>query len=160
MSGMNKRLPVWLTLVVTSGLVILVFGGKPATARQSTMTFHRDVAADLLEVYPHMHLRGKAMNLAACLPVWAAGRITQGAPFTISTGNCFTNSNNPKNCRQERDLLPTVCSNNLPVLAYKIDRLLDDGERFTRMQANAKRLARPHAARDVVNRLLELQRET
>jgi len=43
--------------------------------------------------------------------------------------------------------------NNLPVLAYKVDRLLDDTERFTRMQANARRLARPHAARDIVNKL-------
>jgi len=43
--------------------------------------------------------------------------------------------------------------NNLPVLAYKVDRLLDDTERFTRMQANARRLARPHAACDIVNKL-------
>jgi processive 1,2-diacylglycerol beta-glucosyltransferase len=47
--------------------------------------------------------------------------------------------------------------NNLPVLAYKVDQLLEDTERFRRMQANAWRLARPHAARDVVNKLLELQ---
>jgi processive 1,2-diacylglycerol beta-glucosyltransferase len=47
--------------------------------------------------------------------------------------------------------------NNLPVLAYKVDRLLDDIERFTRMQADARRLAHPHAARDIVNKLLELQ---
>jgi processive 1,2-diacylglycerol beta-glucosyltransferase len=45
--------------------------------------------------------------------------------------------------------------NNLPVLADKVDRLLDDTERFARMQANACRLARPHAARDIVNTLLE-----
>jgi len=46
--------------------------------------------------------------------------------------------------------------NNLPVLAYKVDRLLEDTERFQRMQVNARRLARPNAARDVVNKLLEL----
>ena len=46
--------------------------------------------------------------------------------------------------------------NNLPVLAYKVDQLLEDTERFQRMQASARRLARPHAARDVVNKLLEL----
>jgi len=44
--------------------------------------------------------------------------------------------------------------NNLPVLAYKVDRLLNDTERFARMQASACRLARPHAARDIVNKLL------
>jgi processive 1,2-diacylglycerol beta-glucosyltransferase len=48
--------------------------------------------------------------------------------------------------------------NNLPALAYKVDRLLDDPSRFAAMRANALRLARPHAARDVVNRLLELHR--
>ena len=47
--------------------------------------------------------------------------------------------------------------NNLPVLAYKVDQLLKDGERFARMQANVRRLAKPHAAQDIVNRLLQLQ---
>jgi processive 1,2-diacylglycerol beta-glucosyltransferase len=47
--------------------------------------------------------------------------------------------------------------NNLPVLAYKLDQLLDDPSRFAAMQANARRLARPHAAQDIVNKLLALQ---
>jgi len=46
--------------------------------------------------------------------------------------------------------------NNLPVLAYKVDQLLEDTERFARMKANASRLARPHSARDVVSKLLQL----
>jgi len=44
--------------------------------------------------------------------------------------------------------------NNLPVLAYKIDRLLDDQERFAAMLANANRLARPVAAFEIVTTLL------
>ncbi|MGB9181444.1 MAG: glycosyltransferase [Pyrinomonadaceae bacterium] len=47
--------------------------------------------------------------------------------------------------------------NNLPVLAYKIDRLLDDPSRFAQMQANALRLARPRAAREIVDKLLALK---
>jgi processive 1,2-diacylglycerol beta-glucosyltransferase len=47
--------------------------------------------------------------------------------------------------------------NNLPVLAYKLDRLLDDPARFASMQSGARRLARPDAARDIVRKLLELQ---
>src|SRR5829696_10069622 len=47
--------------------------------------------------------------------------------------------------------------NNLPVLAYKLDRLLDDPARFAAMQAGARRMARPDAARGIVGRLLELQ---
>jgi processive 1,2-diacylglycerol beta-glucosyltransferase len=40
--------------------------------------------------------------------------------------------------------------NNLPVLAYKIDRLLDDQTRFISMLANSRRLSRPEAAFDIV----------
>jgi processive 1,2-diacylglycerol beta-glucosyltransferase len=47
--------------------------------------------------------------------------------------------------------------NNLPVLAYKLDRLLEDPARFASMQAGARRLARPDAARDIVKKLLELE---
>lgn len=48
--------------------------------------------------------------------------------------------------------------NNLPVLAYKVDRLLADPARFASMQANARRLGRPNAAGDIAIRLLELRR--
>lgn len=47
--------------------------------------------------------------------------------------------------------------NNLPALAYKIDKLLDDSERMTRMHQAALRLARPRAAEALVYRLLALQ---
>ena len=50
--------------------------------------------------------------------------------------------------------------NNPPVLAYKIDRLLDDPARFAAMKANALRLARPRAAHDIVAKLLALKGAT
>jgi processive 1,2-diacylglycerol beta-glucosyltransferase len=46
--------------------------------------------------------------------------------------------------------------NNLPTLAYKIDNLLDDSERFKMMQTNSLRLSKPNAAFDVVQKLLTL----
>jgi processive 1,2-diacylglycerol beta-glucosyltransferase len=46
--------------------------------------------------------------------------------------------------------------NNLPVLGYKIDRLLDDPRRLAAMRATARRLARPDAARDVVRTAVTL----
>jgi processive 1,2-diacylglycerol beta-glucosyltransferase len=46
--------------------------------------------------------------------------------------------------------------NNLPVLAYKIDKLLDDESRFRQMQNNALEMSRPRAAFDIVERLLKL----
>ncbi len=50
-----------------------------------------------------------------------------------------------------------IRANNLPVLAYKIDRLLDDAARLARMQENVRRIARPRAAFDIVDRLLSLK---
>lgn len=44
--------------------------------------------------------------------------------------------------------------NNLPALAYKIDRLLDDPARMQAMRANVARLARPHAAEEIAATLL------
>jgi processive 1,2-diacylglycerol beta-glucosyltransferase len=46
--------------------------------------------------------------------------------------------------------------NNLPVLAYKIDRLLDDPARFAAMQSSVARLARPRAAFTVVEKVVAL----
>jgi processive 1,2-diacylglycerol beta-glucosyltransferase len=45
--------------------------------------------------------------------------------------------------------------NNLPALAYKIDALLSNEERFSRMQQAARRLGRPHAAREIVSIVLQ-----
>jgi processive 1,2-diacylglycerol beta-glucosyltransferase len=46
--------------------------------------------------------------------------------------------------------------NNLPVLAYKIERLLEDPARLARMRQNVRRLARPDAAATVVAKLREM----
>jgi processive 1,2-diacylglycerol beta-glucosyltransferase len=46
--------------------------------------------------------------------------------------------------------------NNLPVLAYKIDELLDDPARAASMHERARRLARPDAARDIVQKAMTL----
>jgi processive 1,2-diacylglycerol beta-glucosyltransferase len=43
--------------------------------------------------------------------------------------------------------------NNLPTLSYKLDRLLADPQRFKSMQANARRMGRPNAAREIVEQL-------
>jgi processive 1,2-diacylglycerol beta-glucosyltransferase len=48
--------------------------------------------------------------------------------------------------------------NNLPALAYKVDRLLDDPARFAGMRTEARRMARPDAAATIVNKLVQLHR--
>src|SRR5258708_3412721 len=45
--------------------------------------------------------------------------------------------------------------NNLPTLAFKIDRLLDDPARFANMQSQPKKMSRPNAAFDIVKKLTE-----
>src|SRR6266403_2574339 len=47
--------------------------------------------------------------------------------------------------------------NNLPTLAFKIDRLLNDEIRLAAMRENVRRLARPRAAYDVVDKLVSLK---
>lgn len=43
--------------------------------------------------------------------------------------------------------------NNLPTLSYKLDRLLAAPQRFKSMQANARRMGRPNAAAEIVEKL-------
>jgi processive 1,2-diacylglycerol beta-glucosyltransferase len=84
----------------------------------------------------------------------ASEALAKGLPFLVV---------NPIQGQEQRnaDHLLEECAaircNSFPVLAYKVEQLLGDRERLARMQANARRLGRPHAAFDVVCRLLEIQ---
>lgn len=44
--------------------------------------------------------------------------------------------------------------NNLPTLAYKLDRLLGDPDRFATMQTNSRKMGHPNAAKEIVERLI------
>jgi processive 1,2-diacylglycerol beta-glucosyltransferase len=50
--------------------------------------------------------------------------------------------------------------NNLPALAHKIDRLLDDPQRLAVMRSNVSRMARPRSASEIVSKLLSLSTAT
>lgn len=100
----------------------------------------------------------------------AASDIVLGKPGGLTTSEALTKGLvfvivNPIPGQEERNsdhLLEegvAIRCNNLPVLAYKIDRLLDDPERFASMRANALRLARPRAAHEIIARLLSLKDE-
>jgi UDP-N-acetylglucosamine:LPS N-acetylglucosamine transferase len=41
----------------------------------------------------------------------------------------------------------------LPTLSYKLDRLLADPQRFKSMQANARLMGHPNAAKEIVDQL-------
>lgn len=78
--------------------------------------------------------------------------LAKGLPFLIV---------NPIQGQEERNadhLLEegaAIRCNNLPVLAYKVDRLLGDPKRLAHMRANARRLGRPHAAFEIVRTLVK-----
>ncbi|HWT00657.1 MAG TPA: glycosyltransferase [Pyrinomonadaceae bacterium] len=97
----------------------------------------------------------------------AASDILLGKPGGLTTSEALARNLifvivNPIPGQEERNsdhLLEegvAIRCNNLPVLAHKIDRLLSDPARMDAMRANARRLARPDAAREVVARLLSL----
>ena len=46
--------------------------------------------------------------------------------------------------------------NNLPTMAYKLDQVLGDPDRFARMKASARKMARPNAAKEIVRQLTTL----
>ena len=70
---------------------------------------------------------------------------------------------NPIPGQEERNsdhLLEKGCAikcNNLPVLSYKIDELVNDSVRFETMKANVLKFARPRAAFEITEKLLQLQ---
>ena len=95
----------------------------------------------------------------------AASDLVLGKPGGLTTSEALAKGLvfvivNPIPGQEERNsdhLLEAVAAircNNLPTLAYKLDRLLADPARFAKMQANVKAMARPNAARDIVQKLL------
>jgi processive 1,2-diacylglycerol beta-glucosyltransferase len=97
----------------------------------------------------------------------AAAEVLVGKPGGLTTSEALARELvlvivNPIPGQEERNsdhLLEqgaAIRCNNLPVLGYKIDRLLDDPARMGAMRASARRLARPDAACDVVRRAAAL----
>jgi processive 1,2-diacylglycerol beta-glucosyltransferase len=100
----------------------------------------------------------------------AASDIVLGKPGGLTTSEALARGLafvivNPIPGQEERNsdhLLEegvAIRCNNLPVLAYKIDRLLDDPARLAAMKANALRLAHPRAAHEIVSKLLMLKQD-
>lgn len=97
----------------------------------------------------------------------SASDILLGKPGGLTTSEALTKGLvfaivNPIPGQEERNsdhLLEenvAIRCNNLPTLAYKLDKLLDDKERFKTMRENSLHLAKPNAAVDVVQKLLVL----
>jgi len=97
----------------------------------------------------------------------AASDLVLGKPGGLTTSEALAKDLvfvivNPIPGQEERNsdhLLEAAAAircNNLPTLTYKLDRLLADPARFATMKANARALAHPNAARDIVQKLIKL----
>jgi processive 1,2-diacylglycerol beta-glucosyltransferase len=129
----------------------------------------REVDALVARLPPAHHIRVKALGYTTEMDeLMAASDIVLGKPGGLTTSEALARGLvfvivNPIPGQEERNsdhLLEegiAIRCNNLPVLAYKIDRLLDDEARFADMQRRSRRLARPRAAYDIVAKMLEIK---
>ena len=96
---------------------------------------------------------------AADLVLGKAGGLTTSEALAKGLGFVIVNPIPGQEERNAAHLLEegvAIRCNNLPVLGYKIDKLLSDPQRLAAMHANARRLGRPRAAYDIVEKLLSL----
>ncbi len=96
---------------------------------------------------------------AADLVLGKAGGLTTSEALAKGLGFIIVNPIPGQEERNAAHLLEegvAIRCNNLPVLGYKIDKLLSDPQRLAAMHANARRLGRPRAAYDIVEKLLSL----
>ena len=118
-------------------------GRSPFAPSRDVMGFTREIdelmaAADIVLSKPgglttsEVLARGAAMLIANPVP----GQETRNSDFVLENG-------------------AGVKVNNLPTLAYKLSRLLDQPAVLQQMKANARRLGRPQAAFDIARAALE-----
>lgn len=104
---------------------------------------------------------------AACRPDYglAAADLLVGKPGGLTTAEALARGLplvivNPipgqeeRNARHLLEQGAAIRCSNLPLLAWKINRLLDDPARLSRMRESARRLARPEAAREIAGVLV------
>lgn len=172
----------WTTILVSAG----GFGVGPIEHLMTAILQLKHPAQIIVMCGRNQELKNKIDQVAMSLPpngrlaVKAAGYTTDmdeymaasdivlGKPGGLTTSEALAKGLvfvivNPIPGQEERNsdhLLEdgvAIRCNNLPVLAYKIDRLLDEQSRFAAMRARSIQLARPRAAHEIVARLLTLK---
>src|SRR2546423_9256703 len=143
--------------------VVAVCGRNEELREQLTRTA-KEIGTDgsvLLKVVGYTKEMDELMAAADVL-LGKPGGLTTSEALARGLALCIVNPIPGQEERNSDHLLEegvAVRANNLPALAYKLDRLLDDKSRFAAMTENARRLARPRAASDIVNKLLALNAE-
>ena len=131
---------------LTTGLEKVVCAGSPAGRVKTACIGWTDRM--------HIYMSAADLIVGKTGGLTTSEALAKGLPFLVV---------NPIQGQEQRnaDHLLEECAaircNSFPVLAYKVEQLLADKDRLARMQANARRLARPHAALDTVRKLLAIQ---
>ncbi|MEK7476603.1 MAG: glycosyltransferase [Candidatus Coatesbacteria bacterium] len=123
---------------------------------------------------PYARARGpvefRVMGYTTAMDEWmAAADLMVGKPGGLTTSEALARglplavvSPIPGQEERNSDVLleegAAIRCNNLPAIGWKIDALLGEPRRLAALKRNAKRIGRPHAARDVIRQALELVR--
>jgi processive 1,2-diacylglycerol beta-glucosyltransferase len=116
------------------------------------------------KLYPALHVVGYTTEMdeymaAADLLVGKPGGLTSSEALARGLALVIVRPIPGQEERNADHLLEAgaaIRCNNLPALAWKIDRLLNDPRRLGSMRENARRLARPDAARNIAAALVEV----
>ena len=96
---------------------------------------------------------------AADLLLGKPGGLTTSEAMAKNLPLCIVNpipGQEERNSAHLLELGVAIRSNNLPALAWKIQKIIDDPQRLARMRDNTRRLAHPEAAETIVNTVMNL----
>lgn len=146
-------------LAIQSPLQVIVVTGRNAAAREQLSAIdapprHRtkvigftDQMDELMRSADIVVSKPGGLTTSECLACGAAMAIVDPIPGQESRNSDYLLENSA-----------AIKVNNLSSLTYKLEQLINDGERLTRLRENARRLAHPRAAFDVVERALTFSR--
>ncbi len=164
-TGGHGRGPVALWLNDLKNLsqpcqVVVICGHNHKLARQINDPDHP------LQKLPHVSVKAIGFTnqmdeymAAADILIGKSGGLTLSEALARELAMVIVNPIPGQEQRNSNHLLEegaAICCNSAETLAYKINRLLDESDRLTTMQANARRLAHPRASIEVVEHLMEL----
>jgi processive 1,2-diacylglycerol beta-glucosyltransferase len=140
---------------------IVVICGRNQELKEKMDAFVKDVPPGLAAAFVSLGYTTEmdAYMSAADLILGKTGGLTTSEALAKGLGFIVVDPIPGQEQRNADHLLEegaAIKCNNWPILSYKIDKLLDNPQRIAEMQTNARRLARPTAAHDIVEKLISL----
>ncbi|MFN7971818.1 MAG: glycosyltransferase [Acidobacteriota bacterium] len=159
--GATERIFRGLLDLEHEATIVVVCGRNEELRRSISLRASRDARP-----HQHVHVLGFTTEMhelmaAADLLIGKPGGLTTSEALATGLPLCIVSPIPGQEERNADHLLEegaAIRCNNLPVLGHKLDRLLEDPERRAALVANARRLGRPRAAFQVVERAIGLAR--